>query len=261
MKKILIFLLVMSVMLSACACGQGNYTDTIKFDNKGVMLIAHRGLSGMAVENTESAFITAAERSYYGIEADVRRTSDGKFVMCHDENLFNLSGRYIKVEESTLEELLSVNLFAEELGKWEHLTDLQGYIEICKRYDKQAILEFKSEFTDEEIGEIISIITELGYIDRVTFISFYYDHLLCVRRLLPEQSVQYLFSEMTEETIEMLIRDKIDASVYHKVLTAKAVERFHAAGLKVNCWTIDKVSDAEKFILMGVDYITTNILE
>jgi glycerophosphoryl diester phosphodiesterase len=260
MKKILGFVLVVSILLSFCGCG-GVYGDTIKIEKKGALMIAHRGLSGMEVENTASAFIAAAERSYYGIEGDVRRTADGKYVMCHDENLYKLSGRSVKVEESTLEELLSIDLFSKRFWESEHLIDLQGYIEICKRYDKQAILEFKSEFTEEEIGEIVAIICDMGYIERVTFISFYYKDLLCVRKHLPDQSVQYLFSELTEETAQMLIRDKIDPSVYHKALTKEVVDRFHDAGLMVNCWTIDGISDADRFIDMGVDFITTNILE
>lgn len=68
--------------------------DTVKIDKRGVRLIAHRGLSGIEQENTCAAFIAAANReSYYGIETDVYRTSDGKYVLHHDDRV--CTGAYI----------------------------------------------------------------------------------------------------------------------------------------------------------------------
>lgn len=50
--------------------------DTRKFKKNSVKVIAHRGLSGIERENTNAAFVAAGNRSYYGIETDVRRTAD-----------------------------------------------------------------------------------------------------------------------------------------------------------------------------------------
>ncbi|MBQ3124056.1 MAG: hypothetical protein IJC09_01360 [Clostridia bacterium] len=47
----------------------------------------------------------------------------------------------------------------------------------------------------------------------------------------------------------------------YTILTKDIVKKVHAIGQKVNCWTCDKKEDAKKLIKMGVDYITTNILE
>ena len=58
--------------------------NTIKFDKKDTRVIAHRGLSGLEKENTNSAFVAAGNRSYYGIETDIHRTKDGHFVINHD---------------------------------------------------------------------------------------------------------------------------------------------------------------------------------
>ena len=53
--------------------------DTIKINKKNVLMIAHRGVSGLETENTKEAFIIAGNKSYYGIETDVHVTLDGKF--------------------------------------------------------------------------------------------------------------------------------------------------------------------------------------
>ena len=79
--------------------------------------------------------------------------------------------------------------------------------------------------------------------------------------MLPKQSVQFLFCEVTEEIVENVIRDKMDVDVMHPSLNEENIKRFHDAGLKVNCWTVDNKERAEKLIKMGVDFITTNILE
>ena len=238
--------------------------DTIKFNKKDTKIVAHRGLSGIETENTNSAFVAAANRSYYGIETDIHRTRDGKFVINHDDTLERVSGENICVEQVTLDVLQGTVLFDKDATKNRkdlRPPTLENYINICKKYDKHCVLELKSEFTDEETERFVNIIKELGYIDSVTFISFVYEDLVKVRKLLPNQSVQYLFVEMTDEVIERVIKDRFDVDVYYKSLTRENIARFHEAGLKVNCWTVNRPEAAEPLVEWGVDFITTNILE
>lgn len=238
--------------------------NTVKFEKGKTLAIAHRGLSGIECENTNAAFVAAGNRSYYGIETDIHRTADGRFVINHDMSLSRVGGENIPVEEVTLATLQNVVLFDKDGSKARsdlRPCSLENYISICKKYEKHCILELKSDFTDEETERFIEIIKALEYIDEVTFISFNYDNLLKVRALLPCQSVQFLFCNITDSIVERLISDRIDVDVSYKALTAEQVERFHDAGLKVNCWTVDSKEDAERLVAMGVDYITTNILE
>lgn len=261
-KRIAIAILAIAMIITGISCDHVN-DGTVAFNKRDTLVIAHRGLSGLEVENTASAFTVAGERSYYGIEADVRMTLDGKLIICHDDTLKRLSGQEISVNNSTFEKLMSIPLYDKnsEIPGDERLTDLHSFISICKQYDKQAILELKQKFNKEEIAGIIDVIKDNGYIDRVTFISFDYDNLLYVRSLLPEQPAMYLFSELDDEITARLIRDKIDVGIRHDSLTRAALSEFHNGGLKVNCWTVDNKARAEKLARWGVDYITTNILE
>ena len=61
--------------------------DSIKLDTRTAKMIAHRGLSGIEKENTNAAFIAAGNRSYFGIETDVHKTVDGKFVINRGERI------------------------------------------------------------------------------------------------------------------------------------------------------------------------------
>jgi len=238
--------------------------NTIKFEKKNALAVAHRGLSGIERENTNAAFVAAGNRSYYGIETDIRRTADGRFVVCHDSTLKRVGGEEIPVESVSYELLKNVVLFDKDGTKdREDLRPctLENYISICKKYEKHCVLELKSDFTEEETAKYIDIIKALDYLDCVTFISFKYDNLLKIREIVPTQSVQFLFSKFDEEIFERVRNDKMDVDVAHSELTEELIERFHNAGIVVNCWTVDDKERAEKLASWGVDFITTNILE
>ncbi len=240
------------------------FMDTIKFEKKNALVVAHRGVSGIETENTAAAFIAAGNRSYYGIETDIYRTLDGGFICNHDGNLKRIAGENIAVEGATLSTLQSIVLYDKDGTKRRadlRPASLENYVSICKKYGKQCVLELKSDFTDEETARFIEIIKSYDYLDSVTFISFNYENLVKVRKLCPAQSVQFLFSALTEEIIEKVIADKFDIDAHYKTLTKEVIDRLHSKGLKINCWTVDSKEDAERLAEMGVDFITSNILE
>ena len=238
--------------------------NTIKFEKKNTRVIAHRGLSKIEVENTNSAFVAAGNRSYYGIETDIYRTNDGFFVIGHDDNYKRLCGKEVFLEKESLYDLQNIVFFDKDGTKNRYdlrPSRLENYLSIVKKYEKHAILELKSDFTIEEIKKIIEIIKEYDYLDNLTFISFKYENLLKIREILPAQKAEYLFWKITEEEIKKLSRDKINVDVWCKELTKEQIDACHKAGLSVNCWTVDEKERAEELSSWGIDYITTNILE
>jgi len=239
--------------------------STIKINNKlATKIVAHRGLSGVETENTNAAFVAAGNRSYYGIETDIHRTVDGRFVVCHDDNLSRIAGVDMDVESSTLSDLRNVILFDKDGRKDREdlrVSVLENYIAICKKYDKHCVLELKSAFTDEEIASILAIIDAFDYLENVTFISFNYDNLLKVRHHRSDQSVQFLYMTPEEGLVDRLVADSMDVDIHYRSLTKEMVDSLHQRGLKVNCWTVDNKETAEQLCAWGVDYITSNILE
>ena len=87
--------------------------NTIKLNTTGpnVKMIAHRGLSGLEAENTCAAFVAAGNREkYFGIECDIHRTLDGKFVIFHDDNTKRMAKDSMIIEETTFDTLRSLRL-------------------------------------------------------------------------------------------------------------------------------------------------------
>ena len=238
--------------------------DSIKFEKKNVKIVAHRGLSGIERENTMASFIAAGNRSYWGIETDIHKTADGQFVVIHDENTRRVSGVVCDVEKTDMSVLRSIRLYdkgREEVRQDLCLPTLTDYIRTCKRYEKYCVLELKNAMEEEDIGRIIEIIETEEYLDRVVFISFDFDNLVYVRKYRPNQTVQFLFDKVTDEIFDRVLAHGFDVDIYQKYLTEEEIKRFHDAGIKVNCWTVDAPEKGEALVNMGVDYITTNILE
>ncbi len=139
---------------------------------------------------------------------------------------------------------------------------LSDYIKICKKYGKKCVLELKIPFTAEDIKEIVKQIESLLYIENVIFISFFIENCIEVRKLLPDNDIQWLINgKATDEVIKTLVKHKLNLDIYHRSLDKESVDRLHKHGIKVNCWTCDNKDDATKLVDMGVDFITTNILE
>jgi len=84
--------------------------DTLHLNSPKPKMIAHRGLSGLELENTNSAFVAAGNRSYYGIETDVHRTADGQYIIIHDDNTKRVGGDEMIVEKTSFETLRAIRL-------------------------------------------------------------------------------------------------------------------------------------------------------
>lgn len=238
--------------------------DSIKINSLNTNMVAHRGLSGIEKENTNAAFIAAGNRSYFGIETDVHKTVDGKFVTIHDDTTGRVAIDDMVVENSTFDTLRRINLTDTDGSKGRedlHIPTLLEYIGTCKRYDKIAVLELKNEFEKDEIKAICDEIESVGYLEKVIFISFAFNNLVKLREWHPEQPAQFLSSKYEENYPAMLQEHGFDLDILYTELNKERIDDLHAHGVKVNCWTCDDKDFAEKLCEYGIDYITSNILE
>ncbi len=239
--------------------------NTISIPHAGVAFIAHRGASALERENTAAAFVAAGNRSYFGIETDVHRTADGKFILIHDNTTIRVTGREnMVVENSNFDDLRALTLLDIGGGKRADLVlpTPEEYFSICRKYDKTAVFELKNPFAEEEIEAIVALVKKTGWLYRTVFISFSFFNVKTLRKLLPEAKIQYLYSDrITPEFVSMLADEKLDLDVRHDQLTPETVALLKEKGIAINCWTVDDPERAAALVAMGVDYITTNRLE
>ena len=238
--------------------------NTIKISNGTVKMVAHRGLSGLERENTNAAFVAAGNRSYYGVETDIHRTTDGRFAVIHDDTTERVAGDNVVVENSSSAELAQILLYDKQGGKARadlKIPLLEEYIAICKSYEKIAVLEFKSDFDAAEIDAIIAILRDMEYLDSTVVISFHLSALIKLRAQYPDVRAQYLISSYPDDLPDTLLQYKLDLDIQYKAIDEEKIKALHANGIAVNCWTVDDPDIARQLMAWGVDYLTTNILE
>lgn len=238
--------------------------DSVKINSGKTLMVAHRGLSGIELENTNASFIAAGNRSYYGIETDVHKTSDGRFVVFHDDNTGRLCDTDVIVEETEFSTLRALHLndkYGDTTRADTLIPTLKEYIATCKRYEKIAVLELKNEFTKEEIDAICNEIISLDYLENVIFISFCFANMTRLRELHPGHPAQFLTSRFQPDLPQILQAHGLDIDILYTELTEERIKDFHDHGVKVNCWTCDDKAFAEDLASWGIDYITSNILE
>lgn len=244
----------------ASGCGIGNTENSsAPVVSKTPKLIAHRGLSSKNVDNTAASYKAAGELDFWGIETDLQFTLDGVIICSHDA--YPLGHEDKRISTKTWEELKTLELPNPYNEEKIFLCTFAEYLDICKEYEKTAVVELKLEITETQAKQILSEIDKYYSRENVTFISFYLNSLRMMRRLFPGCQTQYLIME--ENYYEYFKNWKqsppyIDVSVSRELLLVEDIDYFHNLGLQVGVWTINNQGFAEMYAEAGVEYITSD---
>ena len=212
--------------------------------NMSTKMIAHRGLSGMETENTLAAFEAACKRLFYGIETDVHVTKDGKYIIFHDECTGRLCEKNLIIEETDFEILRSLK-FKDGISKMPMLSE---YLQVISRYKKVAVIELKKSMRESNIEEIIEICKQEYTLDKIIFISFDFENLVVVRKLLPKQKIQFLTEKFDDGLIKSLKEYGFDLDIRYDLLTKEKIKEFHESNIAINCWTCDDSQDRKSVV-------------
>ena len=240
--------------------------ETIKI-TKNIKMIAHRGLSGILQENTIPAFKLAGEKSYFGIETDVHVTKDNKYIICHDDSILRVCGIDLVIEETDYDVLRKQPVFNKDgsINYDMYLPSLEEYITICKESNKVSVLELKNKMKEENIIEIVQIVKELNHFDNTIFISFSNENIINLKKYFADIKCQFLIDINTQEkrvfALEFAIKYGVDLDVFFGSVDREFISLCHKNNVKLNVWTVDDLMVANNLVEMGVDYITSNILE
>ncbi len=253
--KISLLFLVLTLAFNTIACKNAPFPPS----NDDTKYIAHRGFSNQNVDNTESAFLEASNLGFWGIETDIKITSDNKYVCNHDDTAVFEDGSKLKIATSTYEELTKKRLKGAK-SDGEYICSFEKYLQICKSVNKVAVIEFKTEFTNEQIEEIFSIVEREYSLDKITVIDFDLEQIKRAKAINNSVPYQYLISVPLNSKINDAIENGINLSFNNVGLSAfpSYVKKAHAKGLEVGVWTLDDKQKIANFIYKGVDYVTSN---
>ena len=236
------------------------------------LIVAHRGASFDAPENTRAAFHLAWAKSADAIEGDFYLTRDQKIVCSHDATTERVSGINLPVAQSTLAELqeLDVGRWKDKKYAFERMPSLHDVLSLVPS-DKSIFIEIKSG--PDIVPFLQCALEELRISTRQAFIiSFNEDVIRTVKKEIPRYKAYWLVSFSEDEqsgkwtpTVEEVIAtakkinaDGVNLNANTEVVNAPFVDRCHRAGLSVHVWTVDNLEKAILLQKMGVDSITTN---
>jgi len=220
-------------------------------------IMAHRGASAAAPENTIAAIELAIDSGAQWVEIDVQETADGRVVVIHDSDLKKIGGSALTVAGSTLEQLQQVDIgsrfdpgFADQ-----RIPTLEAVLNLCKGrigvnielkyYGKQVRLE-------ERVAEIVE---RTGMTDQVLFMSLSYEGIQTLRRLRPEWKVGLLSS--------VAVGNLADLDLDFLALNGRAGSRHliraaHQRGKEVFVWTVNDPIGMASMIGRGADALITD---
>lgn len=249
--------------------------EVYKVELQNEKLIAHRGYSSEAPENTTVAFELAVQNGFYGVECDVRKTYDGEFVIMHDADLNRMCGYNLSISALALQQLKQYTITAgKNISQYPDLTipTLDEYLEILEMSSTiHPFIELKEEFTVSELTEIVNQVKKRGLLDRTYFISVHQSNLLNLKSIegVKQEFLQYVYGAessnklvpVDDTVINWCIANAVDLDTRYTLITASEVSRLHDAGRKVNVWTVNDVQKAYELVKdANVDMVTTEYL-
>jgi len=217
-------------------------------------VIAHRGASAYAPENTLAAFQSALELGADGIELDVMLTKDGKLAVIHDDTVDRTTDGTGKVKDLTLEELQSLDAGGQEkIPSLDEVFDLVG----GKLLINIELKNYSAMFDPLPLV-VADLIEARGLQDSVLISSFNPINLPRFRHKLPGVQLG-LLTQSGQARFRVWRLFRYDA--LHPFFTdvdESLVDGLHSRDKQINIWTCDDPDEVRRMAALGVDAIITN---
>ncbi len=236
------------------------------------MIVAHRGASAVAPENTLAAFQLAWTLGADMIEGDFYLTSDERIVTIHDDNTKRTAGEDHKVAQSTLKQLRQLDVGAWKSPKFrgQHIPTIEEVLSIVPD-GKKILIEIKCG--PEIVPQLKKVLADASLEPEQTIvIAFNEAVVIAVKKQIPNIKVYWLvgykqdkvtrrWSPSLSEVLAALQRtgaDGLDTQANQAVVNEKFARAIRDAGYELHTWTVDDPKVARYFQQLGVDSITTN---
>ncbi len=234
---------------------------------KTVWVIAHRGASGVAPENTLAAFRRAVELGAGFIETDLQLSCDTRLVALHDPTLKRTTNGKGKVSSATLAELRKL-----DAGGWfrgvqtepgsfsgEKIPTIEEILAFGQEKDIGLFLEIKAPGASGVEHTLVGALHAADAVGRTVVLSFDPGILTKVRRLDPLIAAGYLYDGKLDDAVHQAV-----AAGARQILPradrirAKLVEEAHRSDLKIVAWTVNAREKMRELMDIGVDGIITD---
>ncbi|MGD9126393.1 MAG: glycerophosphodiester phosphodiesterase family protein [Planctomycetia bacterium] len=233
---------------------------------KPCVVVAHRGYSGVAPENTLSSARAAIKAGATGSEFDIRMTSDGHIVLMHDLGVKRTTNGKGKIADLPFAKLRKL-----DAGSWkgkkfagEKIPTLDETLAVFKGSGCIPVIEIKVKGISKQVVEAVR---KADMLDEAAVIAFDGDIVREVRELEPRLPCYWLWSKGLNGTPEQQAAAIVREAAKHKtnmvdlhygMLSAEIVAELKRRGMKVWCWTVNSPMVMDALMRWGVEGITTD---
>ena len=231
-------------------------------------IIAHRGASHDAPENTVAAFTLGWEQQADACELDIRLTKDGRIVAIHDATTRRTAGVARRVGAQNLENLRTLDAGSWKGAQWkgERIPTLEETVATMPR-GKRLFIEIKCG--PEVLPELERVLNASGTPRQFAIIGFDFATMIHARERFPHSEIYWIaspkkWSRGKRPSVEAMIAKAKSANLDGLDLDRRFaidepfVSRVKNAGLKLCAWTVNDAKLATRLAALGVDGITTN---
>ena len=233
-----------------------------------IEIIAHRGYSARAPENTLAAVRAALEAGADSVEFDLHTAADGTPVLIHDANLGRTTNGVGPVRRRTLGQLRNL-----DAGAWfstefegEPIPTLAEALEAVRGRVRRVYPEVKGYRELEDLDRMVRITRELGMLERTTFISMDWRVVERIHGRDDGVTVGYIVTEadrFPEALDRAIVRGRaiLDFDARLVLEDPTLVLQAHREGIPTAVWTVNERETAERLARAGVVRFTTDEVE
>jgi len=223
------------------------------------LVIAHRGASSYAPENTSAAFDLALQMGARHLELDVHLSRDGHLVVIHDDTLDRTTNGTGAVVSQTLAELQAL-----DAGSWfgesfagERIPTLA---EVLTRYCGRAHLHIELKGHTAHLAQhTVDLVRTHGMVQHVTLTSFQPTHLQATQTYAPALPLGWLVGEVNDAIIaQARALGCTQLCPRAPLVTPELVQRLHAEGFVVRAWGVTNAALMCQVVEAGADGMTVN---
>ncbi len=234
-------------------------------------IIAHRGESADAPENTLASINLAWERNVKAVEIDIRLTADHQIVVIHDNDTFRVSQKRMKVSKSDLNQLKTLDVGLTKSKQWKNVTipTLQDALKTVP-VDGKLIIEIKSK--DFILNYLKYELENSGLrSSQIEIISFHRKLLEKSKKIMPQYKTLWLLGLdyfwphrligfNPHQIINKIKECNLDGVNLWagKLVNKQIITRFKRAGLLVYLWTLNDAKRAGQLLEYGADAVTSD---
>src|SRR5256884_4490996 len=226
-----------------------------------MLVIAHRGASGSAPENTLAAFRKAVALGATFIETDLQLSRDARFVAIHDGTVNRTTNGQGKVHDLSLADLRKL-----DAGSWfgseyagERIPTLEEILEFSKKQDVVFYLELKPGGSWGGEHALIGALRESGEIPRTVVISFDAAIVLSLRKIEPMLMTGLLYDGQIANPLEKAVAIGARQLVVRgDLVTPALLAEAQKKDLQVVCWTVNHPAHMRMLAAAGVDGIMSD---